>query len=439
MHNLNLNRRLFLKSSILMSALGKLSYSPMLPAQTVPADPNTPTDNLRKEEHGLFYLPPGFQCEVVQRTGEKMSDGLYVPGMPDGMSCFPGPNQTFILMRNHELDETEGAISAYGANIIPPSSRPHRYDDKSFGGVTRIVFDARTMKVLSSNLVLEGSNRNCAGGNSPWGWLSCEEDMTPGHGYVFLCSPDASDVEAPRLIKGYGRFNHEAATVDAQTHIAYLTEDRADGCFYRFVPDHFDQPFVGKLQALKIKNKWKHKTYQQLQTGDRLSVEWVTLNDPDPVDDVLRLVAQAQGAAIFKRGEGLWIDPSTSQVYFSCTTGGPVEGGQIFSYLASSTNTDEGELLLVAQSTNRRQLDMPDNLTVSPWNSLFVAEDGDGAPFIRVIDEKGRIRNFAQNALSTSELSGVCFAPDGKSLFVNIQKNGLTVRIWGPFEQWHKK
>ena len=40
---------------------------------------------------------------------------------------------------------------------------------------------------------------------------------------------------------------------------------------------------------------------------------------------------------------------------------------------------------------------------------------------------------LANNAYSDSELAGVCFSPDGKTMFVNIQYPGTTVAISGPW------
>ena len=40
---------------------------------------------------------------------------------------------------------------------------------------------------------------------------------------------------------------------------------------------------------------------------------------------------------------------------------------------------------------------------------------------------------FARNAKSDSEFAGPTFAPDGKTFFVNMQGDGLTFAIWGPF------
>ena len=72
-------------------------------------------------------------------------------------------------MRNHEINNGRAADQALA------------YDANQGGGVTRVVIDKRTGQRLSSNLILTGTSRNCAGGPSPWGWLSCEETEEPGH------------------------------------------------------------------------------------------------------------------------------------------------------------------------------------------------------------------------------------------------------------------
>jgi hypothetical protein len=62
-----------------------------------------------------------------------------------------------------------------------------------------------------------------------------------------------------------------------------------------------------------------------------------------------------------------------------------------------------------------------------------MGEDGDGDNYLRVLDRDGAVVDFARNALSDSELCGACFSPDGSALFVNLQENGLTLVVTGPF------
>jgi hypothetical protein len=298
------------------------------------------------------------------------------------------------------------------------------------GGVTRLVVDATRFDRISSNLVLTGTARNCAGGVSPWGWLSCEENVDPRHGYVFLCRTDAETVQPPRRITGYGRFYHEAATVDPSTRIAYLTEDRKDGCLYRFLPSSEADPFVGKLQALAVAGRKGFEASSDMTPGEPLSITWVDLADPDSASDTLREEARSKGAATISRGEGTWFHEG--MVYVCSTNGGPVAGGQILRLTTGASPSLE----LVAQSTDRDVLDMPDNITVAPWGEIVMAEDNGRSPHIRGLTRAGQVYDLARNAVSDSEFCGVCFSPDGKAMFVNIQEDGLTLAITGPLGRW---
>ena len=49
-----------------------------------------------------------------------------------------------------------------------------------------------------------------------------------------------------------GKFFHEAVTVDPVNARLYLTEDRPDGRFYRFVPTTYGDLSSGQLQAAKV-------------------------------------------------------------------------------------------------------------------------------------------------------------------------------------------
>ena len=392
---------------------------------------STSEEQLFADARGMLQVPRGFSVKLIQRAGQKMSDNYRMPGMPDGMACFPGANNTIVLMRNHELPLfqhlDDGEHTAYSRSNAPS----YAYDRAGAGGVSRVVLDPQSLEVLHSNMVLAGTERNCAGGISPWGWLSCEETVSRGHGYVFLCSTTANSLEKPRRIACYGRFNHEAAVVDPSTHIAYLTEDRSDGCFYRFIPHKFDEPFSGKLQALGIKNRRRFDTSDDMKLEDTMEVEWIDLPRQGSSDD-LRDVAQDLGAARVKRGEGVWFHDNT--VYFSSTSGGPKNKGQIFALHVNDGPEDQLSLIVQADSDN--SLDMPDNITVSPNGTLFLAEDGRGSQYIRLVNKRRDMFTFAKNIISNSEIAGLTFDPTGQTLFLNIQYNGLTLAVTGPFNRY---
>jgi secreted PhoX family phosphatase len=377
---------------------------------------------------GLLDLREGFTYTVLSRTGQLMSDGYRVPAQPDAMGCFDLGGGRWALMRNHELDASQFAYGPYLSGMQPP---PEAYDPHSVGGVTRMVLDS-SGKLLSQNLVLVGTTRNCAGGVSPWGWLTCEESVQPGHGYVFACSIDADRVQRPQRISAYGRFLHEAAAVDRKTLAVYLTEDRMDGCLYRFLPDAPTEPHgKGRLQAMVVTAAPRFQLGQRLEANASFGVHWVDVPAEAGERDALRTAAQELGAAVVVRGEG--IVALEDGFAFTSTEGGPDRLGQVF-HLAP---TSEGGLLrLLAQPEDPRVLNMPDNITVTPWGDYMVCEDNHETVHLKLITRQGAIVPFARNAISRSEFAGACFSPDGRVLFVNIQASGITFAIRGPFDQF---
>jgi secreted PhoX family phosphatase len=206
---------------------------------------------------------------------------------------------------------------------------------------------------------------------------------------------------------------------------AYLSEDREDAALYRFLPDQASDPFRGRLQALRVIGQPAFETGTML-SGQSQPIDWVDVPNPDPQEDDVRYQAHDKGAARFVRTEGIWLHGS--ELYFCATAGGPIGRGQIF-----RLDLDDMRLTLLVQTTDTSVLDMPDNITVAPNGQLYVAEDGLDGNFIRRISPQGRVSDFARNAVSTSEFAGPCFSPDGSTLFVNIQHDGLTLAIRGPF------
>jgi hypothetical protein len=311
------------------------------------------------------------------------------------MAAFPGATDSeVILMRNHEL--------------------------AADGGVSRIVIDTTdpdALVVVSSNDVLGNTLRNCAGGPSPWGWLSCEE--RPGMGGVWLCpiTTESRLVGDGRVrIDGYGTFSHEAVAIDPDTFVAYLTEDDGDSFLYRFVPsDAASDPFTGQLQAMRRVGGDGFST-AGMNAGQTIDIEWVDVSAATPRAD-----AQAAGAAIVVRGEGIWWFDGI--IYFCAT-----KNGQVFELVPDAANSG-GTLRLLADT-----LAGPDNVTVAPWGDLYVAEDNGVSNRIRIVSPEGLVSTLALSRVTPmTELAGVCFSPDGSILFVNIYGAGMTLAITGPF------
>lgn len=387
--------------------------------------------NLVKDPRGLCDVPPGFTYKMVSKYGETMSDGHTVPDYHDGMGCFEGPAGRTILVRNHE-------ISTYFPSDPPSPAPAHAYDPVSSGGTTTIWLNDR-LEVERHYLSLTGTIRNCSGGKTPWGtWISCEEAAREGwfmgkrHGYNFEVDP-RQPLRLAAPLTAMGRFNHEAVAIDALSGIAYQTEDQSDGCFYRFVPKVKGRlDLGGTLQALKFADAAiRHTTNYPLEPGRPHACEWVTIDEPDPENDTVRLKAQAKGAAVFVRGEGMVAH--ADGIYFVCSAGGIQGEGQIFRYQPGAG--DNGGLIELSFTAGAGTLlSKPDNLTVAPWGDLVLCEDSHHDENCLVgLTPEGKTYLIAANA--QSEWSGACFSPDGRTLFANIHKKpGMTIAIRGPWQ-----
>ena len=80
--------------------------------------------------------------------------------------------------------------------------------------------------------------------------------------------------------------------------------------------------------------------------------------------------------------------------------------------------------------------DGPDNITVSAYGGLILAEDGDGASHLVGSSNSGETFFFARNELpGESEFTGPTFSTDHKTLFANVQSPGHVFAIQGPFRK----
>ncbi|MBD2526015.1 alkaline phosphatase PhoX [Nostoc sp. FACHB-133] len=391
----------------------------------------------------LLELPPGFNYTAISITGQPMDDGRIVPGAHDGMAAFPGPKNTTILVRNHELSP-----SSNGINVLP------RYDQ--IGGGTTTIVVGPNRRVRKQFVSLGGTIRNCAGGQTPWdSWISCEENLTlpaPGgatkkHGYNFeVPATDDIQVAEPIPLVAMGRFNHEAVAVDPESGWIYQTEDDGNSCFYRFRPNvrptkYGDlQTSGGVLEALAIKGMFKVDTGTNFiqYKNQPLEVEWVKIDNVDPATNStatsVRVQGQNKGAAIFRRGEGAKYG-NGGLIYFTCTSGGNAGQGQVFAYKPNNNDPNSGTITLIVESPAEDILNFPDNITVAPFGDLFLCEDGSNTEFVIGVTPEGDLYRFAANAINGSEFAGACFSPDGHTMFVNIQDPGITCAIWGPWSR----
>jgi len=78
--------------------------------------------------------------------------------------------------------------------------------------------------------------------------------------------------------------------------------------------------------------------------------------------------------------------------------------------------------------------DGPDNITVSAYGGVIIAEDGDGTNHLVGSTPSGEPFFFARNDdPEDSEFTGPNFSRDKRILFANVQVPGYVYAITGPF------
>ena len=418
--------------------------------------PLVPTTD-RTTGRPLLLLPRGFQYASFGHEASYAaalglapaigSDGYPTPGRHDGMAVFASDRKHVVrLVRNHEQGYAPipTAASSYDRTLIGGST--NAYDQRAAGGTTTLTFDTRTLELTDSFISLNGTSVNCAGGPTPWGsWLTCEETVNgrqngfqENHGYVFEVPADQDGpVTDPQPYRAMGRFPHEAVAIDPATGIVYETEDSGDTSgFYRFVPNRpGDLAAGGRLEMLAVRGRPGFVTNTGVTgtVGEPLPVEWVVIDDPDPAVITTESVynqGRDKGGASFARLEGCWYDGGS--IFFNATSGGNARAGQVWEYRPGRG----GQLVLLFESPSATVLDAPDNITVSPRGGLVLCEDGGGEQFVRGLNERGEIFDFAKNNIEgDNEFAGACYSPDGDVMFVNVQTPGVSFAIRGPWKR----
>jgi hypothetical protein len=407
----------------------------------------------------VLDLPEELTYTVVSCRGDECAglSGGAVPDAADGMGSFDvGDGRHMVLVRNHELDAREFEKGAF-ASLDPSGILAYdKWNGRPLpGGTTTILYDYQDQRLVRQYVSLAGTIRNCAGGTTPWGtWLSCEENVTrrggpleKDHGWVFEVPALHEGLVEPVPLRDMGRFFHEAAAVDPETKIVYLTEDRHDGLFYRFLPKVPGKLAEGgKLQALALSGRYegmdaRNWSRRKIPIGIEMPVEWIDLQGVDsPRRDDLRKRGHALGATRFANAEGIHF--GRDELYFCVTSGGAIKSGQIMRYVPGRGGAPD-RLQLFLESSDHATFNFGDNLTIAPNGHLIVCEDpywggsrsylpreiDSSAPcYLRGVTPEGAVYDVAR-LHGKSELAGACFSPDGKTLFVNVMSPTKTLAI----------
>lgn len=444
-----------------------------------------PFPPLVDDPRGLLALPPGFAYQVVTyagRTQLRDQQGA-TPSNHDGTAVFDAGRGRLRLIQNHELPA--------GSPLGVPHVKGTVYDPTALagGGCTVIETDRRGNN-HGEWVGISGTLTNCAGGPTPWGsWLTCEETETKAgtawtgngqsgtysldHGYVFEVFADGRTL--PKPIKAFGRYAHEAVAVDPSRTRVYLSEDAStpNGLFYRWTaPSGFKLgPGIaerlsatdGTLEAMAIMmddgSVLPDVAYlTSAQLGRPFRVTWVPVPERDGQKTSVRkqftteITRGKKFEGVYGTDKGVYVVNSYAFNTADLPADAVKHDGMVWfysyadqtitlvTYFPHQATTDTGK----PPRYDGVVFDGPDNVTVTPWGTLILAEDGVGASHVLSSVPGGPTYAIARNQLNIgtaaepeySEFTGPTFSSDGSVLFVNIQTPGVTLAITGPWEKY---
>ncbi|MFD7625318.1 alkaline phosphatase PhoX [Streptomyces sp. NPDC059851] len=415
---------------------------------------------------GILALPAGFRYRVLTHSGVTTLDsGEFTPQKHDGTAAFEGHRGVTLLVNNHEL---KGKRADWAHPV--PLTEGLVYDPAAAGGCT--VVEVRRGGEAAEWVGVAGTSTNCAGGATPWGtWLTCEETedragkngMTKDHGYVFEVDPhDRRANRDPQPIKALGRYAHEAVIIDPRLGHAYLTEDASgpNGLLYRWTPPSGFRHGRGRLRTLAADagvlaaakcfdsgGRFVDDLSRATKTGTVYGVDWVAVTDRDARTVPVRKQFADGAVTRGRKLEGMWW--ADGGAYFVSSyareeSPGAAHDGQVWFYDPKRRTITLKVLLGVHRDPAGRAVhDGPDNITVSPYGGLVIAEDGEGLQHLFGATGSGLTYPLARNELNIgtveepeySEFAGVCFSPDGRTLFACIQEPGIMLAITGPWRR----
>ncbi|NEB94797.1 alkaline phosphatase PhoX [Streptomyces bauhiniae] len=469
---MSLTRRDFARSTavsgagvVLAGSVGALATAPQAlaatdldGAQDAHGHPGIGYGPLLPDPDGILALPDGFSYRVVTYSGRtRLESGEPTPSNHDGTAAFAGPRGAVLLVNNHEL---KGPRAKWEHPV--PLAEGLVYDPAASGGCT--VVEVRRDHVAEW-VGIAGTSTNCAGGSTPWGtWLTCEETedragqngMTKDHGYVFEVDPaDRRANRAPKPLKALGRYAHEAVVVDPKRGHLFLTEDASgpNGLFYRWTPPEGFHHGRGRLRTLAddagvlqafrcfdSAGRFVDDLSRATRTGTVYGVDWVDVPDRDAATVPVRKQFTDGQVTRARKLEGMWWGDGGVYVVSSyAREESPVQhDGQVWFY-----DPRRRTLTLKVLLGTGGEFDGPDNITVSPYGGLVIAEDGEGVQHLFGATDGGRTYPIARNELNLgtesapaySEFTGVTFSPDGHTLFANIQEPGIMLAITGPWKR----
>jgi uncharacterized protein len=345
--------------------------------------------------------------------------------------------------------------------IVVKNSKYNRRID----GTTPIPF--AWAEKIAGNSEAVGTLAGCAGGQTPWGTvLSCEENydmfygdrnskgkiiqkswqqwdkvypLPPEH-YGWVVEVDPLTGKSKKLVS-LGRCAHECAAVTKSKDgkiVAYTGDDAINEHLYKFISDSTDSLEKGKLYVADLKKgEWV-----SLDINEQPVLKKSFKNQTE-VQIFAREAAKLVGATPLDRPEDIEFDPLTGSVLIALTNN-KVEKNYHGSILKIAEENNDPGSLKFSHSTflsggKESGFACPDNMVFDPKGNLWFTSDISGSEI-----EKGPYEGFGNNGLFVflrsgphqgeiirvasapvdAELTGPCFSPDFKTLFLSVQHPG---------------
>jgi secreted PhoX family phosphatase len=433
-----------------------------------------------------FTTVSGIDHKILIKWGEKINSSEFFGYNNDFLAIHPLAENRLLLWVNHEYvhplfikgvertkENIDQELLEVGGSIIELQKKDGEWNfvkDSKFNrrldGNTKIPF-AWHEKVGDSEFGI-GTMGNCAGGKTPWGtFLTCEEnyDMfwgdtyrngdvrkswvkwdsiyprNPQHyGWVVEVEPETG--KSKKLIS-LGRCAHECAAVTKGKNgkvVAYTGDDAVNEHLYKLISDSSDSLEKGKLYVANLeKGKW-----ESLDINDQPILK-EKFSSQTEIQIYAREAAKLVGATPLDRPEDIEFDPLTGHVLVALTNN-KLNNNYFGSFLKIMEDNDDPASMTFKHDTflsggKESGFACPDNMVFDQVGNLWFTTDMSGWEM-----NKGRYEGFGNNALFVflrtgshqgkvikvasspfdAELTGPCFSPDYKTLFLSVQHPGET-------------
>lgn len=399
----------------------------------------SPTEKaLAKKNHDYIAFIPGAKKEDAQ---------LYVSHETNDSSTVLGDGGAGTIFSIHQ---TKGQWVRNGAHYnIDFNPVGGTYDN--CGGV----YIKETNRILTAEEFPPENNEKLYKKGRGVRDTSVFKDLKRHENMGWMVEVDPSSRKAIRKLYALGRYSHESACISKDGKTIYMTDDHAPSILFKFIantPFQFDQ---GTLYA-----------YDQ----NRVLDPWIVL--PGVLDSlvIIRDIAIRKGATVFMRME--WMTLVNDKIYITETGVDRFELQQHgvreeqLAYHLKNKNTNgvllypHGGLLELDLKTNTIRISLeggkgtkdpskhfsnPDAITHQTFEGktwLIICEDLIGKDQQRVISQEGEAKDYTNEiwwldtsipnpkvddlqrflvAVPGAECTGVCFSPDGETLFLNVQ------------------